>query len=113
VFRLELWSERITVRELIERRVRQEVEGYNRSGPEVFRGLVQPSDAEQALNGWKLKKPRHIDADQQVEHACAAFVQGRILVLVDDKQIDDLDMPLTVRRDTEVCFYKLVPLVGG
>jgi hypothetical protein len=113
VFRLELWSERVTARELIERRVRHEVDEYNLQRPEVFRGLVEPSEAEQTLNGWKLKRGRRIDADDQVAHACAAFEQGRVLLLVDDKQIDGIDEPFALRRDAEVCFYKLVPLVGG
>lgn len=65
-FTLELWSERITARELIERRVRHEVDDYNQKGPEYFHGLVQPTDAERVLNGWRLKKARRVDADQQV-----------------------------------------------
>ena len=33
--------------------------------------------------------------------------------MVDDRQVETLDDELTLRRDAEVCFYKLVPLVGG
>ena len=48
---LELPTERITVRELIRERVYQEVQDYNRAqGDRVFRGLVQPTDAERVLN---------------------------------------------------------------
>ena len=112
-FRLTLRSERITARELIERRVRHEVEVYNRTTPETFAGLIQPTDAEQMLNGWRLKAPRLIDADRQVAKALEAFSHGRILVLVDDRQLETLDDGVTLMRDAEVCFYKLVPLVGG
>jgi hypothetical protein len=112
-FRLTLWSERVTARELIERRVRHEVEVYNRTTPEIFQGLIQPTDAEQMLNGCRLKTPRHIDADRQVAKACEAFNHNRILLLVDDRQLETLDDPVTLIRDAEVCFYKLVPLVGG
>jgi hypothetical protein len=58
-FPLEFQSERITVRELIRERVYQEVSEYNfRSRREdgVFRGLVQPTDAERTLNGFKVRR---------------------------------------------------------
>jgi hypothetical protein len=113
-FKLELWSEKITARELIERRVRHEVAVYNQNTPDTFLGLVQPTESERALNrGWRLKKPRSISAEEQVASAWEAFSRGRILLLVDERQVDTLDDELTLKRDAEVCFYKLVPLVGG
>jgi hypothetical protein len=112
-FKLQLWSERITVRELIERRVRHEVDEYNTKAPEYFQGLVQPTDAERVLNGWRLKRARRIDPEEQVAGALDAFDHGRILLLVDDRQVESLDEPITLRRDAEVTFFKLVPLIGG
>ena len=112
-FRLTLPAERITARELIDRRVRHEVEIYNRTTPETFMGLVQPTDAEQVLNGWRLKTPRFIDAEKQVAKALEAFSRGRILLLVDDRQLETVDDHVTLTRDAEVCFLRLVPLVGG
>ena len=63
---LELPTERVTVRELIRERVYQEVQDFNRQQHEqVFRGLVQPTDAERVLNGsrteYHLKKHREIE----------------------------------------------------
>ncbi len=52
VFVLDFLTERITVRELIRSRVYQEVKDYNTQQPEYFRGLVQPTEAEQTLNGY-------------------------------------------------------------
>jgi hypothetical protein len=112
-FTLTLVSSRITARDLIERRVRHEVDEYNRKAPDSFYSLIQPTDAERLLNGWRLKQPRRIDADEQVAGAIAAFEQGRILLFVDDRQVAALDEAVTFHRDAEVCFYKLVPLVGG
>jgi hypothetical protein len=112
-FTLDLSSERVTARELIERRVRHEVDAYNRQPPGTFTGLVQPTDSERVLNGWRLTHPRRIDPEEQVTSAWHAFNAGRILLLVNDRQIDALDEPLTLAPDAEVCFYKLVPLVGG
>jgi hypothetical protein len=110
---LTLVSERVSVRELIERRVRQEVDEYNQQPAGYFCGLVQPTDAEQTLNGWRVKAARRIDADEQVAGALAAFGQGRILLFVGDRQLDALDDQIALRSDRDVCFYKLVPLVGG
>jgi hypothetical protein len=111
--RLELASRQVTPRELIERRVRHEVAEYGRKSSETFFGLVQPTDTERALNGWRFQRLRPIDPDAQVAAALDAFARGRILLLVDDRQAEALDEPLTLRPDAEVCFYKLVPLVGG
>ena len=110
---LELPAERVTVREVIRSRVYQEVQDYNRRTPEVFRGLVQPTDAEQALNGYKLPKSKSIDWHRQYDKAVEAFQQGGFILLVNDQQVDDLNEELLVGTTTTVTFLKLVPLVGG
>lgn len=112
-FTLYLASERITVRELIRRRVEEEVEAYNRARPEVFQGLVQPTDAERVLNGYRLKTRRPLDAAAQVEHALRAFETNGFLIVVGDRQVEDLDESIAVTPATEISFVKLVPLVGG
>jgi hypothetical protein len=110
---LELLTEHVTVRELIGSRVYQEVQDYNRRQPETFRGLVQPTDAEQTLNGFRVRNHREIDWKEQFEKACDAFERNGFFVLIDDRQPDSLDEELTVGPDTRVSFVKLVPLVGG
>ena len=60
VFVLDFLTERITVRELIRSRVYQEVKDYNTRQPQYFQGLVQPTDTEQTLNGYKLRTPRRL-----------------------------------------------------
>ncbi len=112
-FQLHLASERITVRELIERRVTQEVEEYNRAQPEYFQGLVQPKDAEQVLNGYRLRKRRMLDAAEQRTRAVEAFSANGFFMLVDDRQVVGLEDEIVVRPETEVSFVKLVPLIGG
>ncbi len=110
---LEVLTERITVRDLIRSRVYQEVNDYNVRQPQVFRGLVQPTEAEQTLNGVKLRKGRKIDWKEQFDRAVEAFQRKQILVLADDKQLDCLDEEVEVRPDTVVSFLKLTLLVGG
>lgn len=108
-------TEHITVRELIRERVYQEVQDYNLNLAQkgVFRGLVQPTDAEQTLNGYKLKKPRQIDWKPQFDKAVEAFEKNAVLVLVNDRQAESLDETIQITRGTEVSFLKLTPLVGG
>src|SRR5215510_5263589 len=89
--KLRLASERVTARELIERRVRQEVQDYNTSTPETFRGLIKPSAAEEALNGFRLKKKTVVNADEQATIALDAFSRNGFLLLVDEKQLTALD----------------------
>jgi hypothetical protein len=122
---LDILSETITVRELIRSRVYQEVQDFNlkstqsaslggvTGGGPTFNGLIQPTDTERTLNGYKLKTPRQIDWKPQFEKACEAFASNRILLLIDNTQPTDLDQPLTLKHDTRISFLKLVPLVGG
>jgi hypothetical protein len=112
-FALEVLTERITVRELIRSRVYQEVQDYNRRQPPVYRGLVQPTDAEATLNGYHLRQARLIDWKKQYDKAVAAFETNGFLVLIDDKQAESLDEEIVVRPDTRVSFLRLTPLVGG
>jgi hypothetical protein len=110
---LDCLTERMTVRELIRARIYQEVQDYNQREPEYFRGLVEPTNAERFLNGYKLKANRKIDWNEQFERALDAFGRNGFFILVGDKQAEDLDQEFEVKVDTEVSFVKLVPLVGG
>jgi len=112
-FPIELLTERVTARELIRSRVYQEVQDYNLRRPEHFKGLVQPTDAEQTLNGFKLRKVREINWKTQFEKACDAFGRNGFFILVNDKQLENLDDEVTLTPTSTVSFVKLMPLVGG
>lgn len=110
---LEFLTERVTMRELIRSRVYQEVTEYNAQQGGLFKGLVQPRDAERTREGFRLRTPRRIDWAEQYELALASFARNGFLILVDDRQVTDLDAELEIRHDTEVSFVRLVLLVGG
>ena len=112
-FTLDCLTERMTVRELIRARIYQEVHDYNLKEPEYFRGLVEPTEAEKTLNGYKLRKRRKIDWEDQNAKALAAFSRNGFFVLVGDRQAESLDEEFEVKVDTEISFVKLLPLVGG
>jgi len=114
---LELLSPSITVRDLIELRVRDEVARFNaENGHDVFRGLVQPTDAEATLNAYEYRvsaRRKPIDPEEQCQRAWHAFEANGFLLLVGDRQAERLDEKLTITPDLRVSFVKLVPLVGG
>lgn len=112
-FDLEFASATISARELIRKRVYEEVREFNLREEETFHGLVQPTDAERVLNGYKLKKKRQLDWEQQFERAIAAFERNGFFILADGKQIESLDETIEIKLRTQVSFVKLVPLVGG
>lgn len=110
---LELAQESITVRELIEQRVRQEVEAYNQRHTDVFAGLVQPTDSERVLNGYRQKTFKPIDAEKQLYKALEAFQQNGYFILVNDRQVESLDEQIWLGPGATAAFVKLTPLVGG
>ena len=113
VITINLTTPRLTARDLIRERVRQEVEDFNNKQPELFHGLVQPTDTERTLNGFKFRKKRTLDWQEQFEKAIEGFQRNAFILLVDDTQIEDLDHVIPILPETSVTFVKLVPLVGG
>ena len=112
-FQLRLASEKVTVRELIRRRIEAEVADYNAQSKLPFRGLVQPTDTEHTLNGYRFEKARAVDSEAQVHAALEAFERNGFFVLLDDRQLESLDEEVVLGEQNEVSFLKLVPLVGG
>jgi hypothetical protein len=106
-------SETVTIQDIIEARVRQEVDAYNNKQPEYYNGLIEPSDAEKTINGYKLKNRKLIDGEQQVYVALDAFQKNGFFVLVDHQQCTELDQEVRLSASTQVSFIKLTPLVGG
>ncbi|MET8007454.1 hypothetical protein [Nonomuraea glycinis] len=103
----------VTARELVRLRVREEVARHNAAPSQHFRGLVEPTDAEVELNGYRLRALRRLDWERQADAAEAAFARNGFILLVGDRQIDDLDERIALVGDPVVSFIKLVPLVGG
>jgi hypothetical protein len=114
---LEFPCEKITVRELIRQRVYQEVRDFNLRQEQVFRGLVQPTDAERVLNGavdeYHLKEHRQIEWKPQFEIALEAFNHAGFLVLIDDKRAASLEQEFVIGPKTQVSFVKLTIIIGG
>ncbi|UQI45835.1 hypothetical protein M1P56_16455 [Streptomyces sp. HU2014] len=110
---LDIAEERLTLREVIRRRVFEEVADYQAREPAGFRGLIRPTEAELLLNGPKAPGGRRLDPQRCYERAVAAFARNGFLVLVGDRQVEELDEELDLPSGTEITFLKLVALVGG
>ena len=120
---LRLVSERITARDLIRRRVADEVETASRARSEHVAGHARtrsfliPLDQdspETRLNA--PAKPRRLRLfDEQAEYARAirAFEKHQFILLLDERQIDRLDDEVALTQDSEAVFLYLTPLIGG
>jgi len=100
-----------TLRDLIRLRVQQEVARFNAADYEAFQGLVQPEESEKILNGVRTRPVQ--DWQKQFAKAIAAFNGNGFLVLLDDRQIMDLDETLHLTAQSKITFLRLVPLIGG
>lgn len=103
-------SEYITVSELIEARIKEEIGKYEKDIQSYKHGLVLPSNLEQRLNKKDVQK---IDPEKQLYVALDAFKKNGFFILVDDEQVDDLDQKVHIDETSRVSFIKLTPLVGG
>lgn len=102
------WSEEvaITARLLIAERVRREfeplLERFDARGGELPTALVTLSANAGAMT-----------PDQAIETALRAFSANRFFLLVDGRQIVDLDTPFPLTPKSTVVFLRLTPLKGG
>jgi hypothetical protein len=97
--------DQITARELVRLRVREEVARFNasRQPRAAFGGLVRPVEPARSRVDW----------EEQADVACAAFGSNAFVVIAGDRQIEDLDEVIDLRRAHAVSFIRLTPLVGG
>jgi hypothetical protein len=103
----------VTAREIVRARVAAEVERYNNDDARrPFVGLVAPPEVERELNGPRQAR-RPLDAERQIEVALEAIRRGRVILMFNGAQVEDIDAPLMITPVSEARFLKLVPLVGG
>lgn len=111
---LQLASTLTTARKIITERIYHEVARYNQAEQQLrFNGLVQPTQAEVILNDYENRPKRTIDAEAQCRKAYEEFERNGFFLLVDDKQITELDEAFTISEVSTVHFVKLVPLASG
>jgi hypothetical protein len=121
---LKLVSERISPREIIQRRVEAEVEAFNNrklahaAGHRRSRSFlidVEATSPEAVLNAPLApgRKPVLAHVEREAARAFQAFEKQSFIMLLDDKQIEGLDDEVTVRSESQIVFLYLTPLKGG
>lgn len=105
---------KISARELIAERVRAECDNrlFDRKGRMAV-PLVEPSARERELNGHGRIWDRRTDAENRINVAHDAFGRNAYVMLVDDRQVVDLDEIVELKDNSVVTFLRLTPLVGG
>jgi hypothetical protein len=110
----------LTLRDLIGRVVRQEVQAFRERQHErqVFRALTARQVAEGAERG-KIAAggsdvpEQNVDEDEAVAVACQAFEDGLYLVVIDDEDQREIDRQIHLRPNSRVTFVRLAMLAGG
>jgi hypothetical protein len=98
--------DRLTVRELIRTRVREEAAIANADRrPRPARPLL--------VTPYEGRPGRMIDWQEQADVAVDAFGRQAFFVFVDGEQVETLDDEVSLHTDSEVRFLRLTPLVGG
>jgi hypothetical protein len=109
----------ITLRDLIGRVVRAEVESFQKRQAErkLFRALTARQIDEAAQKG-KIEMGgsdlnQKLDPEEAVAVALEAFLDGLYLVVLDGQEQRDLDAQVFLQPDSRVAFVRLTLLAGG
>jgi hypothetical protein len=105
--------DRFTLRDLIRTRVRDEVARHNLRPTLLFAGLVQPQGSRQTAAGYAMPRVARIDWERQASAALDAFERNGFFVIVNGRQVMELDEEIIFSGAMDVGFIKLTPLVGG
>lgn len=106
---ISLESGRVTVRELIEGKVRTEIQAWRRRREGEF-------GSEYRHGEWNVKpgaRGVRVEEDAEVESALAAFASGRFLVFVNEAQMTNLEESVRFGADARIRFLRVVALAGG
>ena len=109
----------LTLRDLISRVVRAEVEAFRHRQQErrLVRALTA-GDIDQGVVRGKVDMggrdlQQEVDPEEAVGTALQAFEDGLYLVIVDGQEQRELDREVYLRSDSRVAFVRLALLAGG
>jgi len=102
----------VSAREILRLRVEAEVERYNETcGASVL--LIAPHWRETELNPERKLQFRALKLEPQIAMAIEAVEKRRVVMLLDGRQVTDLDEKFVLTPASEARFLRLVPLQGG
>jgi hypothetical protein len=103
---------RMPLRDLVRRRVHEEVATYNADPGPIYRGLVAPADAVRYSDGFRMRIPRPLDADRFVTAVEEAVAAGLVRFRVGDTETADLDAEVATAEHDEVTTVLERPIVA-
>lgn len=109
----------LTLRELIARVVRSEVEAFaTRQERRRLTRVLSPARIDEGLERGNVDMggrdlDQRVDADDAVATALQAFEDGLYLVVIDDVEHRDLDAQVFVQPGSRMVFIRLVFLAGA
>lgn len=113
-------GDNLTLRDLIARVVRAEVQKFNARQIEnqTFRALtekqIQTAAAKGKVDmGGRDHPPQKVDPEEAVGVAHVAFEDGLYLVVLDEVEQRELDREVFLKPDSRVTFIRLTLLAGG
>ncbi len=113
-------SLQLTVRELINLRVHDEFisqEFIRENASQMVKEIRKDLDgkSEKQFVWMDSTNKFSIDSSWEIESKKAqiAFQEGRFFIIIDDKQVEDLDTSVVLKPNSAVKFIRLVPLIGG
>jgi len=109
----------VTLRDLIGRIVRAEVEAFRQRQEE--RRLLKALTAKQIAEGAQRGKidsggsdlDQQVDVEEAIGTALQAFEDGLYLVVIDDQEQRSLDAQVFLKPDSRITFLRLTLLAGG
>lgn len=128
---LKLFKEEITVKELIELTVEEQIRDLTLkhrmdiaqarraldrqylTDEGVDQQVRQSGAVRYRLHKSTNKKLQELNVEKEVQRAIRAFEKGSFLLLVDGEQMESLSEPVLLDLHTKVTFLRLNPLVGG
>lgn len=105
----------LSVREIIEIKIKNEVEEYNKK-IENGSSNIEITEFEKKLNSNKNNNTRNkklLDMNKQIDLGIKAFQNNEYFVIVDDRQVQDLESIVEIKENTDISFVRLSPLIGG
>ena len=110
----------VTLRQVIEHLVRDEVAAFKRRQREgrmlrvlTTREIVEGAEKGKIASGGSQIEPQEVDPDAAIGTALQAFEDGLYIVVVDGHQQRELDRQVFLQPESQITFVRLTLLAGG
>ena len=108
----------ITLRDLLNAVVKKEARGYNAKEADMamlpFLTDTQIDDRSTVgkVGFWYIYSDKKADVDKAISKAIQGFEDGLFRVMINDTEVAELDMPLTIVEGDTLTFIRLTFLAG-